>query len=82
MTFINIKSGLPCLTVYTIFLQRYPFRSPNGSQVARMSLSQVLGPSRYTNAIDLFESLASATWDWLADAKRLGLGFSEILSLT
>ena len=42
-----------------------------------MSTSLSSGTSGYPNAITLFESLARSTWDWLADAKRLGLGFSE-----
>ncbi len=42
-----------------------------------MSTSQSSGTFGYPDAIRLFEDLASSTWDWLADAKRLGLGFSE-----
>ena len=42
-----------------------------------MSTSQSSGTFGYPDAVRLFEDLASSTWDWLADAKRLGLGFSE-----
>ena len=30
-----------------------------------------------TETLELFESLADLVWGWLADARRLGLGFSE-----
>ncbi len=30
-----------------------------------------------TETLELFESLAELVWGWLADARRLGLGFSE-----
>lgn len=42
-----------------------------------MSTPQSSGTFGYPGAIGLFEALASSTWDWLADAKRLGLSFSE-----
>ena len=42
-----------------------------------MSTFQSSGTFGYPDAIRLFEDLASSTWDWLADSKRLGLGFSE-----
>lgn len=34
-------------------------------------------PMGNSYALSLFEHLAASTWDWLADARRLGLGFSE-----
>ncbi len=42
-----------------------------------MSTSPSSGTFGYPNAIRLFEELACSTWNWLADAKHLGLGFSE-----
>ena len=38
---------------------------------------QTAGPMGNTTALGLFEQLAELTWGWLADARRLGLGFSE-----
>ena len=35
------------------------------------------GPIGNAAALTLFEHLAESTWGWLADARRLGLGFSE-----
>ena len=42
-----------------------------------MSPDLTPGPAGHTAVLRLFESLAAATWSWLADARRLGLGFSE-----
>lgn len=42
-----------------------------------MSTSQFSGAFGYSDAIRLFEELACSTWNLLADAKRLGLSFSE-----
>ena len=42
-----------------------------------MSTFQTHGPSRNTDALSLYESLAELTWGWLRDSRRLGLGFSK-----
>ena len=42
-----------------------------------MSVSQGTGPFDDAAALRLFGHLADSTWGWLADARRLGLGFSE-----
>ena len=42
-----------------------------------MSSLGASAPMGNSSALRLFEHLAASTWDWLADARRLGLGFSE-----
>ena len=42
-----------------------------------MSTSQPNRPLDNVVALSLFEHLAESAWDWLGDARRLGLGFSE-----
>ena len=42
-----------------------------------MSTFGTPGPIGTGAALRLFEHLAASTWGWLADARRLGLGFSE-----
>ena len=42
-----------------------------------MSTFRTPGPIGNAAALRLFEHLAASTWGWLADARRLGLGFSE-----
>ena len=42
-----------------------------------MSNMQSSGMYGSAGALRLFESLADTVWDWLGDARRLGLGFSE-----
>ena len=43
---------------------------------------QTAGPMGNTTALELFEQLAESTWGWLADARRLGLGFEAVLLLS
>lgn len=42
-----------------------------------MSSLGTFTPMGYSSALRMFEHLAASTWGWLADARRLGLGFSE-----
>ncbi len=42
-----------------------------------MSTLPTVGPIGPADTQRLFEELAELTWGWLADARRLGLGFSE-----
>ena len=42
-----------------------------------MSTLQTHSLYQKSDALDLYEALASLTWGWLRDSRRLGLGFSE-----